>query len=261
MSDIIEIINLSKSFIPFGFIWQKKKVIPALNNINLKIKGGECFALLGPNGAGKTTLIKIICSLILPDKGEVKIAGYDLSSQEKLAKTKIGLVTGEERSFYWRLTGRQNLEFFSAFYNLPLTLAKKRINELAELFGISEQLDIRFQEYSAGVKQKMAFVRSLLNNPQVLLIDEPTKSLDPISANNLRNFIKEELVTKNRKTVFFVTHLIREAESLADRIAIINRGIIKIYGTLDELRMAAGFPKSSLYEIYVKLINTGDKCS
>ncbi|MFH1783725.1 MAG: ABC transporter ATP-binding protein [bacterium] len=256
MRNAIEIKNLSKTFIPSGLPWEKKKAVSALCNLNLEVKEGECFALLGPNGAGKTTLIKILCSLILPDKGEVKIAGHDLNTQDELLKSKIGLVTGEERSFYWRLTGRQNLEFFAAFYNLPPLLIKARIDELAELLGITKQLDNRLQEYSTGTKQKVGIARSLLHDPPILLIDELTKNLDPSSGRNLRNFIKEELVAVQKKTVFFSTHQIPEAETLSDRIAIMKNGSIKACGTLGELRESTHSPKASLYDIFAKVTNS-----
>jgi len=255
MLNAIEVINVSKSFATSRLPWQKKKVTVALRNVNLEAKEGECFALLGPNGAGKTTLIKILCSLIVPDKGDVKIAGYNLKSHEELAKSQIGLVTGEERSFYWRLTGRQNLQFFASFYNIPSQLAKTRISELAELLNIAEHLDKRFQEYSTGIKQMMAVTRGLLNDPSVLLIDEPTKSLDPNMAQNLRTFIKDELVAKDRKTVFFATHQIPEAESISNRIAIMDKGNIKSCGTLEELRRHSRSSGDSLYEIFAKLTN------
>lgn len=255
MLNAIEVINVSKSFATSRLPWQKRKVTVALRNVNLEVKEGECFALLGPNGAGKTTLIKILCSLIVPDEGEVKIAGYNLKSHEELAKSQIGLVTGEERSFYWRLTGRQNLEFFASFYNIPSRPAKTRISELAELLNITEHLDKRFQEYSTGTKQAMAVVRSLLNDSSVLLFDEPTKSLDPNMAQNLRTFIKDELVAKGRKTVFFATHQIPEAESISNRIAIMDKGHIKSCGTLEELRRHSRSSGDSLYEIFAELTN------
>ena len=225
----------------------------SIREFSILVKEGECFALLGPNGAGKTTLIKILNALIVPDEGEVKINNYNLQSHEELAKSQTGLVTGEERSFYWRLTGRQNLEFFASFYDIPSRPAKRRVNELAELLNITEHLDNRFQEYSTGTKQAMAIVRSLLNDPSVLLFDEPTKSLDPNMAQNLRTFIKDELVAKERKTVFFSTHQIPEAESISNRIAIMDEGQIKACGTLEEFRRISSSSGDSLYEIFAEL--------
>ena len=191
----------------------------------------------------------------MPDEGEVKINSYSLQSHEELAKSQTGLVTGEERSFYWRLTGRQNLEFFASFYDIPSRPAKRRVGELAELLNITEHLDNRFQEYSTGTKQAMAIVRSLLNDPSVLLFDEPTKSLDPNMAQNLRTFIKDELVAKERKTVFFSTHQIPEAQSISNRIAIMNEGQIKACGTLEELMRISSSSGDSLYKLFAELTN------
>lgn len=238
MDNAIEIINVSKCFLASR---------PVLSHLSLEVKAGECFAVLGPNGAGKTTLLRILASLILPDEGQINIAGYDLKSQEQLVKSKIGLVTGEERSFYWRLTGRQNLEFFAAFYNLPPSLAKKRIVQLAERLGIAAFLNQRIKEYSTGIKQKAAIIRSLLSDPPILLIDEPTKSLDPMATQDLREFLKA-LSVKQGKTIFFSTHQISEAEFLADRLAILDKGCIKACGTVSAL---CGH-STSLYEIFTR---------
>lgn len=256
MANAIEVTDLSKSFRTPALTKKNSQLIPALSHLNLEVSQGECFALLGPNGAGKTTLIKILSTLIWPDEGEVKIAGYDLKEQQGLIKSKIGLVTSEERSFYWRLSGRENLQFFARFSNLSPALAGVRIKELAELFGIAQQLDNRFAGYSAGTKQKMAILRSLLHQPQVLLIDEPTKSLDPSGARNLRTFIKEELVLKQKKTVFFTTHQTEEAEMIAQRIAIMDKGSIEALGTLEQLRRLTALPSASLYQIFAKLTDT-----
>jgi len=258
MRNAVEIKNVSKHFPVSRVPWYKNKVTLALSHINLEVKEGECFAFLGPNGAGKTTLIKTLCSIILPDEGEINIAGYNLQSQEEIAKSKIGLVTGEERSFYWRLTGRQNLEFFACFYDVPSLTAQNRIDRLAEHLGIYAQLDKRFQEYSTGTKQKVAIIRGLLNDPAILLIDEPTKSLDPAAAQDLRRFVKE-LVAKQRKTILFTTHQINEAEILSDRVAIIDKGLIKAAGTISELGKAISCPNASLYEIFTQLTRGDSK--
>lgn len=250
MSNIIEITNLSKQFTSRKLLWQKNKTIPALSNINLSIKEGECFCLLGPNGAGKTTLIKILSTLVLADKGTVKIAGYDLETQNQIVKSKIGFLSSQERSFYWRLTGRQNLDFFARFYNLTPQLAKERINQLADIFKVKNIINDRFSQYSSGIKQKFSIIRSLLHQPQILFMDEPTKSLDPKAARELQQFIKYDLVAKQRKTILFATHNIQEAEYLSDRIAILDEGIIKASGTQQELQKLTGHTWRTLYDVF-----------
>jgi ABC-2 type transport system ATP-binding protein len=181
----IETTDLSKHFIQKPFLGNKKTV-RAVQNINLQVREGELFGLVGPNQAGKTTLIKLLCTLILPTSGNAIVRGYDTSSQQDQVKSSIGLVAGEDRSFYWRLTGRQNLHFFTSLYGLSFYDAKKRINEILDFLEIGEMADVPFQSYSSGIKQRMHIARSLLNDPQVLFLDEAMKSLDPHTAHKLK---------------------------------------------------------------------------
>ena len=257
-SYMIETFNLTKKFVHVrGFTelllhpFRKREVI-AFKDVSIKVKEGEIFGILGPNGAGKTTLIKVLCTLILPTSGKAFVDGHDIVKEEKEVKTSIGLVTGEERSFYWRLTGRQNLKFFAHLYNLSPSEAQRRIDEVLEFVGLKEKADDRFYSYSAGMKQRLAIARALLNDPKILFMDEPTKSLDPIAAQNLRDFI-EKIVREQGKTVFLSTHNLTEAEQLCDRIAFINKQI-KAYGTISELRkMMTG--RGEIYVIEVKNIS------
>jgi ABC-2 type transport system ATP-binding protein len=193
----IETLNLTKIFKParhiFGIKPPRVKSITAIYQLNLWIKKGEIFAILGPNGAGKTTLIKILCSLITPTSGTARIHGYDVVKDEDKIKSLIGLLIGEERSFYWRLTGRENLEFFGVLHNLSFRQVRKKAETVMELLEI-EDPDKRFHEYSTGNKQKLALARCLLSNAEVIFMDEPTKSLDPSAASKLKEFIKEVLV-------------------------------------------------------------------
>src|SRR3989338_2498774 len=160
MSYLIETIGITKHF----------PKTTALKGINLQVKEGEIFCLLGPNGSGKTTLLKILATLILPTGGTAYINGFEIISQPMAVKASIGLVTGEERSFYWRLTGRENLEFYATLYNLRPGIAKDRINYLINLLKI-ESPDRRVGEYSAGMKQRLGIARGLLHDPSVLLMD------------------------------------------------------------------------------------------
>lgn len=257
MNNAVEVINLSKNFNVCGFIRHKRIVTAALSDVSLAVKTGECVAILGPNAAGKTTLLKILSCLILPDKGEVFIGGHPLSSNEVKTKSLVGLVTGEERSFYWRLTGRQNLEFFAALYGLGKNEFKKRADELFTILQLDPQMQHkRFDSYSSGIKQKFALIRALLHNPELLLLDEPFKSLDYNAAIHLKNFIKDDLVQKQKKTVIFTTHHMDEAIDFCDRFLILHKGKIFAFGTLDELRQKIGTPSARLGEIFLKL--TGD---
>lgn len=237
--------NLNKEFV------RNKKVIC---DINLSIKEGELFCLVGANGAGKTTLIKLLCNLILPTSGSIFVDGYDMVRDSEKGKGSIGLVTGDERSFYWRLTGRQNMEFFAALYNLPAPSAKQKIEELFDILQISEP-DKRFQEYPSGIKQKLSIARALLGDPTVLFIDELTKNLDHSSAKELRRFIKEVLVGKQRKTVFFTTHQLFEVEELADRIAFMLKGRITAMGSFRDLKNLMGDQEGDIEKLYCFFIS------
>lgn len=260
MKHIIQISHLSKYFRQpkslFDLMkkpFKKTALVTVLSNINLTINKGEIFALLGPNGAGKTTLIKTLCALILPDQGKITVSGYDLLKQERLAKTKIGLAVGEERSLYWRLTGRQNLQFFGAMYNIPKIKLNNKIKELNSILEIDD-LDKLFENYSAGMKNRIGLARCLINDPEIIFMDEPTKSLDPGAANKFRIFIKETLVKKLAKTVFFATHQIDEAAELAERIAIISQGRIKAQGKIEDINIHLGLSKDTpLKELYLKI--------
>lgn len=232
--------------------------VRALDGIDLTVKSGEIFALLGPNGAGKTTLIKILCSLVLPDAGEIKIAGMDLLKFGKQIQPMLSLLVGEERSFYWRLTGRQNLEFFASLHGLSKRTAREKIGETAEMFRI-EDLDKRYQEYSTGTKHRLALARSFLCNATIIFMDEPTRSLDPNAAEGLRRVIRESLRQHREKTFFFTTHQTHEAQAIADRIAILEKGRFKGCGTLEDLRKQTGNPRADLEEIFHKLTE-GSRC-
>jgi ABC-2 type transport system ATP-binding protein len=206
-----------------------------LEAVCLEIEEGELFGLLGPNGAGKTTLIKILCCLVLPSSGTANVFGHDILKEEQAVKKQIGLVSAEERSFYWRLTGRENLQFYASLYHIPHQQAKKRISELLNLMEMSDEGDIRFQKYSTGMRQKLAIARGLLSEPRILFVDEPTRSLDPVSAQVIRRFLKEDVVGEGR-TVILATHNLSEAEQLCDRLAIMNHGLINALGSVQELR-------------------------
>ncbi|MBU1627111.1 ABC transporter ATP-binding protein [bacterium] len=215
---------------PFSF----KKVL-AVDGISIDIEQNEIFGLLGPNGAGKTTLIKMLVGLVFPTSGFAEICGIDIVKNLDQAKLKVGCVLSEERSFFWRLTGRQNLEFFATLYNLNKNVAKARIDYLFELVDLRNKENEQFMSYSTGMKQKMAIARGLLINPEILFMDEPTKSLDPYMASKLRNFVKDEIVVKLGKTVFLATHNLQDVEDMCTKIAIISKGKIKAVGTINEI--------------------------
>jgi len=216
---------------PFG----AAEEVRALRGVDLEVEPGEIFGLLGPNGAGKTTLLKILSCLVLPDRGEVRVGGFDIADENRV-KPLLGLVHSDERSFYWRLTGRQNLEFFATLYDVPRGRRGARIAELLERVDLVTAADRPFSDYSSGMKQRMAIARALLHDPPILLMDEPTRSLDPASAMALRGFIAEQLSGRDRKTIVLATHNLREAEELCGRVAILAGGRIREIGRTDAVR-------------------------
>ncbi len=201
----------------------------ALRDVNLVVERGELFGLVGPNGAGKTTLLKIMATLTIPDAGRILLDDIDIAQHPMAAKLRVGLCTSEERSFYYRLTARQNLEFFGALAGWRGHALIERIFEVAECVGLQDVLDRRFAEYSSGMRQRLTVARALLADPAVLFLDEPTRAVDPVHAEKLRELIRDELVGKLGKTVIVATNLLDEAWSLCDRIAILQSGtVIKV---------------------------------
>jgi len=223
----------------------------AVEGVNLTVQAGSVLAILGPNGAGKTTLLRILAGLVLPSAGHANICGLDIIQENGRARSLVGVSLGDDRSLYARLSGRQNLEFFAALHGLSGQEARQRINELGNILEIP--LDQSIQESSAGIRQRILIARALLNDPSVLLLDEPTKSLDPASAQSLRSFIRERLARHLGKAVLIATHNLGEAELLGDEIAIIKQGRIRACGTLDVLRDIAGLATGNLEDVFHQL--------
>jgi ABC-2 type transport system ATP-binding protein len=226
----------------------RKKRTTALDGIDLELEQGRCFCLLGPNGAGKTSLIKILATLVLPDEGSAFVNGFNVQTEPDKVKASIGYAIGEERSFYWRLTGRQNLEFFASLNNLSAGEFKSKIDWVLSLTNLREAADQRFNTYSTGMRQMMSFARALLNDSKVLFVDEPTRSLDPQAARKIRKFLREDLCEREGRTVFWATHNLAEAEEYGHELAVIDRGRIKIKGTVRELTGAGEISLADIYE-------------
>jgi len=208
----------------------------ALDGIDLSIRRGEIFGLLGPNGAGKTTLTKILSGLLLPSGGNAFVAGFDVVKDSIEVRKRIGLVYGDERSFFWRLSVVENLRFYATLYRIPRREADDRIMQLLEIVGLSADADTRMDGFSTGMKQRAAIARGLLNDPEILLMDEPTRTLDPVASRDVREFIRERVTDGGRRTVLLATNLMAEAEQLCDRLAMLNHGRVCFAGTIDELR-------------------------
>ena len=242
MEYTVEGFQLEKSFVKKRRVaellrhpFRRAERVHALRGVDLHVRKGEIFGLLGPNGAGKTTLLKILSCLVLPDRGHAIVWGENTIHERKV-KPKIGLVNTDERSFYWRLSGRENLRFFATLYDVPRRRSRSRIDELLERVDMLRAADQRFSDYSAGMKQRLAIARSMLHDPPVLLMDEPTRSLDPAASLALRSFIKDVLKGRDGKTIVLATHNLAEADTLCDRLAILVEGRIREVGTPAQIR-------------------------
>lgn len=238
----IRVQRLSKTY-PVAFARLKQRLrrsvkppVEALREISLEVREGEIFGLIGPNGAGKTTLTKIIATLVQPTSGEVTVRGYDSVRDAERVRASIGLATAEERSFYWRLTATQNLVFFARLYGMTDRAARRRIEGLLSLFELEDARGRRFGELSTGNKQRLAVARALLPDPPVLLLDEPTRSLDPLAAARLRNVISELVRTRPSVSILLTSHNLSEVEELCDRVAVIGQGRIQAVDTPAGLR-------------------------
>jgi ABC-2 type transport system ATP-binding protein len=210
--------------------------IEALKGITLRIKTGEIFGILGPNGAGKTTLIKILCTLVLYDEGEVYVNGHDPRKEVGEVLKNLQAVLPESRGFNWRLTGKQNLEFYALLYGLSDSEARERVNYLLDFTGLTARADDGIQRYSTGMQRRLLLCRALLRDTPIIVFDEPTSGLDPASALEFRRMIIDRLAKEEGKTVLLSTHNLQEAQELCDRIAIMERGKIIASDTPDNVR-------------------------
>jgi ABC-2 type transport system ATP-binding protein len=221
----------------------------AVEEVTLQIAQGELFGLLGENGAGKTTLIRMLSTTLLPTSGRAVVGGHDVVHEPHAVRNLIGLVSGDDRTFYWRLTGRQNLEFFAALYHVPRRIADRRIRELLETLDVGSFAVRRFNTYSTGIRQKFAIARGLLTEPRVLFLDEPTRALDPIAADEVRRYVADHIVGRMGYTVLLATHTLSEAQAICHRVAIIRHGKVVAAGSMDEL--SARMALSTVFELVV----------
>jgi ABC-2 type transport system ATP-binding protein len=236
--------GVEKSFL------KKTQRVQALQDIDLDIAAGEIVTLLGHNGAGKSTLLKVLATLVTPDAGDAWVNDINIQRSQQVRR-QLGWLATEERSFFWRLTGRQNLDFFSALLNLPATQKKERIEQAVEQLDLRECIDRRFDRYSAGMRQKLALARALLHDPSVLLLDEPTRSIDLETKERLKDTLRD-LAHQTARTVVMVTHDHAFARNISDRLIIMSQGrIIKT----EECAAAPETTSTSRYVIHTPLLS------
>ncbi len=218
---------------------RQRAQVTALAGVSLDIPRGGFFGLLGPNGAGKTTLFKILATLVRPDAGGVEVDGIDVQRDPTAVRAVLTPVIADERSLYWRLSGPENLRLYAALYGVPASQRDSRIRGLLETVGLADAADRMVGTYSSGMKQRLLIARALLSRPSVLLLDEPTRSLDPVSARDFRQFLRQEVAGRQGCTVVLATHNADEAFDLCNRLAVLNRGALVATGTADALARAA----------------------
>jgi len=237
---VIQIVNLTKRY----------GKLEAVSNLNLHIKPGEFFGFLGPNGAGKTTTIKIITGVLRPTKGKVLVGGYDIQQQSIKAKQLIGYIP-DRPTIYEKLTGREFLRFIARLYNKNSAHTNTRIEELLDLFDLTEMGDELVESYSHGMRQKLVMSAAFIHDPKVIVVDEPMVGLDPKSASLVKGILKE--MCRRGMSVFMSTHTLEIAEQMCDRIGIIQKGKLIALGTLDELYEQAKTSENKLEDLFLQL--------
>ena len=231
----IEVKNLQRVFrARIGVIKRSIKEVMAVEDISFDIKSGELFGLLGPNGAGKTTTVKMLATLLIPTKGTATVMGNDVVKEAKEVRKHIGFIFGGERGLYWRLSGIDNLRYFASLYGVEPEVSRKRIPFLLEMVGLKDRGNERVEGYSRGMKQRLHVARTLLHDPEILFLDEPTIGLDPVGAREFREVIRN--LQSEKKTILLTTHYMFEADSLCERVAVIDKGIIVAMDSPSELK-------------------------
>jgi len=225
----------------------RREYTTALSRIDCEVHRGEFFGLLGPNGAGKTTLFKILATLVLPDEGSVHVEGRSASADPAGVRRLVAPVIADERSLHWRLSAYENLRLFAVLQGAGGSALPRRVTELLEIVGLNGVGPQMVGTFSSGMKQRLLVARALIAAPRVLLLDEPTRSLDPITARDFRTFLREELVDRRGCTVVLATHNTEEALQLCDRVAILNRGRLLATGTPATLKEEFGDERYRLW--------------
>jgi ABC-2 type transport system ATP-binding protein len=241
-SIVVQAQNLEKRFVVARPLYEQvlsplaaKKTICALKGVSFSINSGEILGIVGPNGAGKTTLLRILANLLEADGGRIKLSGQELNSDPRI-RTHIGYVSSDERSFFWRLTGRQNLEFFARLYGISGPLAGKRIAKLMSLFAIEEKADQLFRDYSTGTRKKFALARALVHQPKVLLLDEVTNSLDSDSSQSAKSLVRKYISAEHGRVGVWSTHRFEEINEVCDKVLVIDKGYVRFFGNASDFR-------------------------
>jgi len=236
---MVEVKGLTKKFGDFT----------AVDAISFQVKQGEIFGLIGENGAGKTTTLRILATMLRPTSGYATMANFDTVREPEKVRAHIGILFGGETGLYDRLTAAENIEYFGELNGMNKADIKKRSGQLAEAFGMQDFMNKRASKLSKGMKQKVAFARSIIHNPDIMLFDEPTSGLDVSAAREVQDFILA--CREEGKTIIFSSHTMKEVDKLCDRIGMIHKGKLVATGTVEELKNKYG--DDDLEEIFIRL--------
>jgi ABC-2 type transport system ATP-binding protein len=242
---MIETANLTKNY----------GNVLAVSDLNIKVNAGEIYGFLGPNGAGKTTTIRMLTGLIKPTEGTVFIDGIDITKEPVKAKSHIGLIPDTPNA-YKKLTGREFLYFVSEIYDVAKETAKKKMDDLFNMFSLQDKADELIDSYSHGMQQKIVIAAALIHDPSVLILDEPTVGLDPKSAKIVKDLLRA--LAEKGKTIFMSTHILEIAERMCDRVGIINNGKLIAEGTIEELREKSKDKSTNLEDLFLELTGGED---
>ncbi|NMB96241.1 MAG: ATP-binding cassette domain-containing protein [Clostridiaceae bacterium] len=237
---MLEVKNLTKTF----------GEVVAVNSVSFSVGKGEVFGLVGENGAGKTTTLRLLATMLKPTSGTADLGGYDLVREPEKVRGIVGILFGGESGLYDRLSAAENIAYFGELNNMDKSVLKQRIDQLAEIFEMEEYINRKTGSFSKGMKQKVAFARSIVYNPEIMLFDEPTSGLDVTAIRNVHEFIMN--CKDEGKTIILSSHSMDEVEKLCDKIGIIHKGILVDTGTVDEL--VGKHNGSTLEDIFVKLV-------
>jgi ABC-2 type transport system ATP-binding protein len=215
-------------------------ITTVVDGVTFDVHVGEVFGVLGPNGAGKTTIFRMLSTLVLPDEGTALVCGNDVCLEPRAVKHALAVVSSDERTLNWRLSARENLLVFAALQRVPRHEVSDRVTSVLKIVGLASTGRKMVAAFSSGMRQRLLISRALLSQPRVLLLDEPTRALDPISAQELRDFLRQELIQRQGCAIILATHNADEALGFCDRLVVLNRGRVLATGTAAQLSARFG---------------------
>ncbi len=238
--------DVTKAFRADRSVWRRLRGSPGtarravLDHVSLTVARGEIFGLIGANGAGKTTLLKILSTVLVPDRGTVQVDGVDALVDAATVRTRLAVVPADERALFWRVSARENVRLFASLYGLTGAARETAVDRALDLVGLSHVGHQQVGTFSSGMRQRTLIARALVTQPPILVLDEPTRSLDPVTARELRHFIRDVLANTLGTTIVMATHSTEEAVQLCDRAAVLVRGELMAVDSLRNLRASAG---------------------